>query len=156
MAKPRSAQKWPVGRYKLTQKSYMGRIPGAEHELLEPGAEVVWDGLPGPHMEPLDAQGRANVEHAEKTVGAQSLDPTSELSLIVGEVDDVDAALDVLEAQKQALLARRRGAQAQGLSTVLPPAAPIATTHVAATSHAAPTGFPNGLPPPMTAAPPPA
>lgn len=154
-AAKRDVQKWPQGRYKLTERAYIGRIPGADHEPLEAGTDVVWDGMPGPHMDPLDAQARANVEHALRTQGRQTLDPTQDLSLIVGEVDDVDAEIEAMNARVEALKARRRASLAAGHQSHItaPTALTAAAARAAEPAVAAMTALP-GLPPPMSAPPP--
>jgi hypothetical protein len=147
---------WPQAKYRLTQESYIGRIPGARHERLGEGAEIVWDGMPGPHMEPLDDQARANVAHATKMRGMQTLDPTSALSLVVGEVDDIDAETEALQARLDALKAQRTRAQIEGRATAAMPPPTLATVPapVAAPQPDVVTVLP-GLPPPMRNAPPP-
>lgn len=158
----REVPKWPAGRYRLTQESYIGRIPGADHERLPPGSEIVWDGLPGPHMEPIDAQAHANVEHAMRTVGQQTLDPTTELSLILGEDTDLTAMEAQLAAQLAAVRARKAGVLAtQGPSPgSIPPPAPLAAAQAAPAATAAdlpavPVAALPGLPPPLHIPPPP-
>lgn len=160
----RDVPKWPAGRYKLTQESYIGRIPGADHEKLPAGTEIIWDGLPGPHMEPIDAQAIANVAHAERTVGMQTLDPTSELSLIIGEDADLGNMEQQLLAQLAAVRARKQGAVlSQGPSVIMPPApvtaAPVAAepiyTQVPADAPAGTAPSLPGMPPPILNAPPP-
>lgn len=158
MARRNDAAKWPPGRYRLSQKAYMARVPGGDHEVLDEGTEVVWDGLPGPHMDALDAQAKANVEHAQKTHGTQTLDPTNELSLILGEIDDVDAEIEKAQAHTAALIAKRRQAQLSGQSSTITAPAPLADAQDARTeAPAGPlmTALP-GLPPPLSAPPPPA
>lgn len=68
---------WPAARYRLLAKAYIPRSPGREHEVLEEGAEVVWDGKPGPHMQPLDEEGEAAMLRA----GPQKLDPFGTIQL---------------------------------------------------------------------------
>lgn len=151
--KQREILKWPVGRFKLTEKAFMGRVPGAQHELLEAGTEVAVDVMPAPHMEPLDAQARANVEHALKVRGPQTLDPTQSLSLVLGEVDDADQEIDELLAKIEALKATRRGAQVRGGAVQAAPAGPAQVAPDPADT-AVLTTLP-GLPPPTANAPPP-
>lgn len=151
--KQREIQKWPVGRYKLTEKAFMGRVPGAQHELLDAGTEVASDVMPAPHFEPLDTQARANVEHALKVRGPQTLDPTQSLSLVLGEVDDVDSEIDELMARIEALKATRRGVQVRGGAVQAAPAAPPQVVPDPADTPKLAT-LP-GLPPPTANAPPP-
>lgn len=151
----RKVAEWPAGRYRLTEKASIGRVPGAEAELLNAGDEVVWNFLPGPHMEPIDAQARANVEHAAKTIGAQSLDPTDELSMIVGEVDDVDAAIIKQQALLVALQAKKREAQVSGHSQTVAPPAALTPAAVRAQEPAPQPMVIPGMPPPLIMAPPP-
>lgn len=79
---------WPAARYKLMQKSFIPREPFGEHELIDPERDdpyVVWDGKPGPHMQATDEIGA----EAIKKAGRQTLNPTSELSLVLGEEQDL-------------------------------------------------------------------
>jgi hypothetical protein len=114
---------WPVGKYRLGEKSEMPRRPGGERELLEAETEVWYDGMPGIHMEPLDAQAQANIDHVMNFHGGfKPLDPTSNLSIITGEVDDNNARIAELEAQIQTLRAGSVGARAAGMPQQVPPA----------------------------------
>ena len=81
---------WPAARYRLIQKSFIPRAPGDEHELIDPemngvDPHVIWDGKPGPHMQATDEIG----SEAIKRAGRQTLNPTSELSLVLGEEQDL-------------------------------------------------------------------
>lgn len=80
MAKPPPEAAWPTGRYKLTEDAYIGRAPGAHHERLGPGTEIIYCGRPGPHMEPLDGPAREAVDRSDG-IGEQHLDPAQHLSL---------------------------------------------------------------------------
>jgi len=70
---------FPAGRYRLLRKSYVAPVPGAECQVLDEGAEIVFDGTPGAHMEPLDDAARANVERAGVTRDLSALDPVEQL-----------------------------------------------------------------------------
>lgn len=75
---------WPAGRYRLLRKAYVPRVPGEICELLDEGAEIRFDGKPGPHMEPLDDVARANVEQAGVTRDLSVLDPVEWLPTATG------------------------------------------------------------------------
>jgi hypothetical protein len=79
---------WPTTEYTLTRRAYMPRFPGSDHELLEEQTKVVWDGKPGPHMEPLTDEGREAVQRA----GPQVLDFTQHEPLSAGDDEDKMAA----------------------------------------------------------------
>jgi len=76
---------WPAAKYRLLDRAYMGMFPGDEPRIVEAGAEVIWDGKPGPHMEALDDEGRAAKERA----GIQRLDFTSVAPMTVGDEQDL-------------------------------------------------------------------
>lgn len=69
------------GRYRLDQRAYISRAPGGDPELVNEGEEIVYDGIPGPHMEPLDAAAQAAVDKR----GKQTLDVTASLRKIGGD-----------------------------------------------------------------------
>lgn len=73
--------KYPVGRYRLTTKAYVPRVPGALCEVLNEGDEISFDGAPGAHMEPLDEDARRAVARAANERRLGPLDPTASLSL---------------------------------------------------------------------------
>lgn len=50
----------PPGRYRLTLKSYIAPAPGEFPAILDAGTEIVYAGVPGEHMEPLDHQAKIN------------------------------------------------------------------------------------------------
>lgn len=53
-------------RYRLTQKAYMKPSPDADgDQILAEGAEVVYYGKPGEHMEPLNDAARAAYDEAK-------------------------------------------------------------------------------------------
>lgn len=53
-------------RYRLTQKAYMKPSPDADgDQILAEGAEVVYLGKPGEHMEPLNDAARAAYDEAK-------------------------------------------------------------------------------------------
>lgn len=79
-------QEYPAARYRLRSESYMPRMPGFEHELLQAGAEVTWAGKPGPHLEPLDPQAHAN--YVTAGAAGMSLDPFSSVPLTNAATDD--------------------------------------------------------------------
>lgn len=64
---------WPVARYRLTAKAEMPPRPGAVRALLGVGDEVLWDGPPGWHMEPLDTPAKAAVARAVAMNGGNPL-----------------------------------------------------------------------------------
>lgn len=81
---------WPLGRYKLTQRAYIARSPGAMDEPLEIGTDIFYAGRPGPHMDPLDEAAEQAVSRVTGTGRDLSrLDPTKELSLVGGEPGSV-------------------------------------------------------------------
>jgi hypothetical protein len=41
-------------RYRLTQTAYMAPVPGEMERVLPAGTEVVYEGVPGEHMEPAN------------------------------------------------------------------------------------------------------
>lgn len=55
-----AAFKLPPGQYKLTLKSYMPEVPGQFPATLDAGTTVLYDGIPGEHMTPLDQQAHEN------------------------------------------------------------------------------------------------
>lgn len=103
-------QEYPAARYRLRSESYMPRMPGFEHELLQAGAEVTWAGKPGPHLEPLDPQAHANYV----TVGAagMSLDPFSSVPLTNAATDD-----DILAERIARAMGKVMGAPAAATDT---------------------------------------
>ncbi|MBW4092184.1 MAG: hypothetical protein HIU82_13900 [Proteobacteria bacterium] len=76
---------FPPGRYRLLRKSYLPRRPGDMCEVLDEGETVLFDGTPGPHMEPLDGAARANIEQAGGTRDLSVLDPMEALPLTIGD-----------------------------------------------------------------------
>lgn len=72
------------GRYRLDQRAYIPRTPGGDPEIVNEGEEIVYDGAPGPHMEPIDAAARAAVEKR----GKQTLDVTASLRKVGGGAGD--------------------------------------------------------------------
>ncbi len=63
-------------RYELTEQSYLGDV------LYEEGAEVVFEGVPGPHMIPLNEAAEKMCEEHSKAM--QVVDPIQALT-VVGE-----------------------------------------------------------------------
>lgn len=55
---------WPLGRYRLTRKSYIRPSPGRMQQVLDAGTEIVYRGMPGSNLEPLDDAARTAVEMA--------------------------------------------------------------------------------------------
>jgi len=72
---------FPAGRYRLLRKSYIPRVPGGMCEVLDEGAEIVFDGTPGAHMIPLDDGAKAAVERAGVTRDLSALDPVEQLPI---------------------------------------------------------------------------
>lgn len=132
------AEDWPTARYRLKARAYMPRMPGFDHEMLEPGTEVFWNGKPGPHMDALDEAGAEALLRA----GPQSLDPFGSVPLGAA-VSDED------------VLAERIGA---ALAKALPGVLAAMTAQQAPIVHAAPAPAPAPLAvqPPMQPPPPPA
>jgi len=64
-------ENWPTCEYRLTARAYIGRSPEKRHEMLEPGTIIVYDKMPGPHMEAIDDEGRAAKSRARE----QNIDP---------------------------------------------------------------------------------
>jgi hypothetical protein len=58
------AAAWPLGRYRLKEKSYMARAPGMFEEVLPAGTEVTISIRPAPHLEPIDAEAHRAVDLA--------------------------------------------------------------------------------------------
>lgn len=85
---------WPLGKYVLTEKAYMGRTPGAMHELLEADTVVTYQGKPGPHMRPADDAAKSAVAMVRGDIG--TLDPASRLDLTVSPDSSFDAKFERL------------------------------------------------------------
>lgn len=103
-----SRQPWPVARYRLLQKSYIARTPDGEHELIDPEApgvdpHVIWSGKPGPHMEATCELGQA----AKARAGMQTLNPASQLSLVMGEDANLDNQIREMQARLTEMLMQR-------------------------------------------------
>lgn len=95
-----------AGRYRLLRKSYLPRRPGEMCEVLDEGAEVLFDGRPGPHLDPLDDVARQNVERAGVTRDLSVLDPMDALPLTVGDQGEtVQGEVQRLRAELAHLLA---------------------------------------------------
>lgn len=92
----------PTGRYRLLMQSYMPRSPGLDSELLEPGTEVVWDGKPGPHMQPID--GGAQVAYVTAGADKMTLDPFARLPLTDAATDDDLLAERIARAMGPAMI----------------------------------------------------
>lgn len=73
---------WPKGTYRLTETAYMPRVPGGVSEHLAAGTEVVYEGKPGPHMEPLDSGAKDARKRADEgetaTVGLGGPGPVAD------------------------------------------------------------------------------
>jgi len=109
---------WPVARYRLTEKAFIPRQPGEDHELIDPDAVsksgvtpdpfVIYDGMPGPHMQPTCPLGEAAVAEAKRIkAGDYVLDPTKRLSLIVGEPAEMQSRAQALFAELLAIMAQQ-------------------------------------------------
>lgn len=69
-----------MARYKLLQPSYVKQHPGAAYpQLLPEGTEIVYDDVPGPHMEPLDKEAEIAMSEYQKARPGATLDPTRHL-----------------------------------------------------------------------------
>lgn len=136
-------EQWPVGRYRLEQRSYIPSAPGMVHELLEAGTEITFDGKPGPHMTPLD-EGAAL---AYELSGAKDvvLDPFSRIPLNAPTENDAQAeriAEAVAKATSEVTASAMAAAMAQIATAALTPTAPAAS----------PPASPPPPPPPPPAA----
>jgi hypothetical protein len=139
---------WPLAKYKLLVKSYIPRRPGEEHEIIDPTHEITdgvfedpfiwWNGKPGPHMEPTCDAGR----EAQARAGFQELDPTKELSLVLGEGAELQAKTADLMSALFALLGK------QATLTNLQP--PVLSPPATAPVYPAAAGI-NIPPPPASA-----
>lgn len=152
--------KYPVGRYRLTQRSYVPRVPGAMCEVLDEGAEISFDGAPGAHMEPVDDDARAAIALAERERRLGSLDPTASLSLTQSPdtqnavlVDRVEALRDEIE-RLHAENARLRGDVAAPAPALVLAGAP-APVSAASGPDAPPQAVAMPPAPPAPPAPPP-
>jgi hypothetical protein len=116
---------WPAASYKLNQRAYMPRSPGFDHDVLEEGTTVLWDGKPGPHMDPLDDTARAAKERA----GEMTLDWTQYMPLN-GDATDEDMMTSKIIRIMAGVMAKQNAAPAPitapapVLSTA-PPAPPL-------------------------------
>lgn len=119
---------WPVGHYRLLEKAEIPLAPGQMRQIVDAGVDIRWDGIPGPHMEPLDDQARINVKWVEDHLGGfKSLDPTAELGLVVGEIDDADTRIAELLAQIEVLKAGQRSSAAGGATRAIRPPSSVPT-----------------------------
>ena len=137
---------WPAAKYRLLDRAYMGMFPGDEPRIVEAGAEVIWDGKPGPHMEALDDDGRAAKERA----GFQRLDFTSVAPMTVGDEQDVLVERAAAAASAGVIAALTQAGLLGGGGPQLPPdvgkhVAVMQTTVVPAATITAPPAPP--LPP---------
>jgi len=96
-----------MARYKLLQQSYIKQHPAAQYpQLLPEGSEIVYDGIPGPHMEPLDKEAEIAMAEYQKAHPGASLDPTRHLpngidpmagktveQLVMGRLTEIEAAV---------------------------------------------------------------
>lgn len=53
--------KWPAAQYKLTLDAYMPDAPGQFPRICKAESIVLYDGVPGAHMTPLDQQAFENM-----------------------------------------------------------------------------------------------
>lgn len=102
------------GRYRLTAKSHLPKNPGGEPELLEIGAEVVFAGMPGPHMEPLDDAARA----------AKMLAPTNQVMDFTRHIPLNTPVEDDVQMERLGVVIAKAIAEALApvLSRLVPPA----------------------------------
>ena len=131
---------WPTAKYRLNQPAHIGMFPGDEHRILEAGVEILYDGKPGPHMDPVDEAAHA----AKARVGKQVLDFTQVEPLTHGDEQD-------LLAERTAVAVVKALAVAGGLPA--PRAAPQVVAAVA--PMVAVPGLTIETPSPVAAAPPP-
>jgi len=94
---------WPTGRYRLKSEAYVSRAPGFDHELLAAGAEIVYCGKPGPHMEPLDEG--AHEAYARAGAAGMVLDPFATIPLGSAATDDDLLAERIARAMGPAIVA---------------------------------------------------
>ena len=143
---------YPLGRYRLREKAYLPRVPGAMSEVLGEGQEVTFDGPPGAHMEPLDDAARAAVERADKEKRLGTLDPVASLDLTM-QPDEIRAALEekiVTMKRQQAAAEAARQAGAVSAPTVSAPAPSLLGPPPSQTlMPAASSPTPPPLPPPL-------
>lgn len=152
---------WPTARYRLTQKSYIARLPGEDPEIIDPeltGANgqplhdpfVIWNGKPGPHMEPTCPLG----EEAVKRAGPQTLTPINELSLVLGEDTDLDTRIAKMHRELTQLMLQRQGMPTGMDQTLVHAGIPNGPAEVPANMPPAPPAVAI-VPPPVYAVPPP-
>ena len=94
---------WPTGRYRLKSEAYIARAPGFDHELLASGAEIVYCGKPGPHMEPLDEG--AHEAYSRAGAAGMVLDPFATIPLGSAATDDDLLAERIARAMGPAVVA---------------------------------------------------
>ena len=117
---------YPLGRYRLKERAYLPRAPGVMSEVLGEGEEVLFDGPPGAHMEPLDDAARAAVERADQETRLGTLDPVASLDLTM-QPDEIRAALEEkIVAMKRQQVAAEAARQAGAVKAPVtsPPAPP--------------------------------
>lgn len=133
---------WPTAKYRLNQPAHIGMFPGDEHRVLDAGVEILYDGKPGPHMDPVDEAAHA----AKARVGKQVLDFTQVEPLTHGDEQD-------LLAERTAVAVVKALAAAGVLPTARVAAAPQVAA--AAAPMVAVPGLTIETAPPVAAAPPP-
>jgi hypothetical protein len=75
-----------VALYKLPQNAYLPRYPGAPiSELIFEGQEVEYNGVPGPHMQPLDDAAKQALADYYAVNPNVTLDPTRKLSVSISD-----------------------------------------------------------------------
>jgi len=96
-----------MAKYKLLQASYIKQHPSAPYpQLLPEGSEIVYDGTPGPHMEPVDKEAETAMAEYQKERPGATLDPTRHLpngidpmagktveQLVMGRLTEIEAAV---------------------------------------------------------------
>lgn len=156
---------WPTGRYRLKSEAYIARMPGFDHEILASGAEIVYCGKPGPHMEPLDEG--AHEAYARAGAAGMVLDPFASIPLGSAATDDDLLAERIARAMGPAVVAALAKAGAQPLEVapikhdvsvpVLPaPEAPdgLGLEALVPVAPVMPPPPPPPLPPPVAGRPP--
>lgn len=93
-------------RYKLNQTAYIKKHPSAAMpELCFEGTIIDHDGVPGPHMEPMDDAARAALDAYYASNPGVTLDPTRKLSVSVADDPNGKNISDVVQHQLDRMLA---------------------------------------------------
>lgn len=60
-------------RYRLTRPAHIAPVPGQRVQFMDAGREIVYEGIPGFHMEPINEAAKAAVKKTFK--GGEQIDP---------------------------------------------------------------------------------